>query len=282
MKNGSQWAAIDTTLIESVLSWISTFQHTMVSVSAIPPTVKIWQPLAFVHLHSAGMLCEKAVEVEAIYDGSRQSLDTCWSYVTGSIFAATAFLEALINETFVRAVIRAKGEPEASLKNLSPDIIASMAQAWGKGIVWSKELLLPQFLTQQYSKPPERWSILDKYQLALYLADKPPYEKPFEKTGKLWKDAVCLKELRNYLTHYEPETVSFSANDDPYEAETKRRTKLLRGLLKRNLQSTIYGEGSVLSFLGSECARWAVDTSTTLAKEFRDKMALDPASIPGL
>ena len=254
----------------------------MVTASALPPTVSIWQPLAFVHLHSARMLCEKAVEVEASYDDSQQSLYAYWDYVTGSVFAATAFLEALINETFVRAVMRVKSEPEDALVNLSPDIVASMAQAWEKGVDWSKEQSLRQFVTREDSRPPVWWYILDKYQLALYLADNSPYNKPFKKKGSLWKNIACLKELRNSLTHHEPETVSFPPYGDPYEAETERTTKLLRGLLKRNLRSALYGEGSILSFLGSECASWAVDSSTTLAKEFRDKMALNPASIPGL
>lgn len=252
--------------------------------AVVAPTVSIWQPLAFVHLHSARMLCEKAVEVEATYDDSEQSLYTYWDYVTGSIFAATAFLEALINETFVRAVIREKGEPENALTNLSSNVITSMAKAWGKGINWNNEPSLRQFLTKYYPKDklPEGWYILDKYQLALYFADKPPYQKPFDKTGKVWKEVVCLKELRNHLTHHKPETISFPPGGDPYKAETERTRKLLRGLLKRNLRSPLYGQGSVLSFLGSECARWAFDSSTILAKEFRDKMPLDPSSIQGL
>ena len=251
---------------------------------AFAPTVSIWQPLAFVHLHSARMLCEKAVDIEASYDGSQQSLYTYWDDVTGSIFASTAFLEALINETFVRAIKRAKGEPEDAVKNFSNNTVASMAQAWRQGIDWSNEPSLPQFLTQKYSKPPAQshWYVLDKYQLALYLADKAPYKKPLEKTGNVWQDVRCLTKLRNSLTHHEPETVSFPPNADPYDAETERTTQLLRGLLKRNLRSPLYGEGSILSFLGSACGNWAVDSSSTLAKEFRDKMALNPESIPGL
>ena len=178
--------------------------------------------------------------------------------------------------------MRTKGEAEDSLNNLSSATITSMAQAWSKGVDWNKDHSLLQFVTKQDSRPVEKWYILNKYQVALYFADKSPYRKPFDKTEKLWEDVACLKELRNYLTHHEAETVSFSANRDPYEAETTRRTELLQGLFKRNLRTSLYGEGSVLSFLGSECASWAVDSSVTLAKEFRDKMILAPASIPGL
>jgi hypothetical protein len=262
------------------------FLQTMATASAIPPTVNIWQPLAFVHLHSARMLCEKAVEVEASYDDSQLSLYTYWAHVTGSIFAATAFLEALINETFVMAVKRTKGEKDDALQNLDPIVIASLALAWEKGIAvnWNCEPSLRQFLTRNYSKDtlPERWYILNKYQLALYLADKPPYTKFFEKTGKFWEDLVCLKDLRNSLTHHAPEIISFPPSGDPYEAETQRTTTLLRDLLKRNLTSGLYGRGSILSFLGSKCANWALELSTALGREFRDRMTLDPASIPGL
>lgn len=42
---------------------------------ALPVTVIIWQPFAHIHFHSACVLCKKAVEVEALHDGSQQSRD---------------------------------------------------------------------------------------------------------------------------------------------------------------------------------------------------------------
>ncbi len=250
---------------------------------ALAPTIAIWQPLAFVHLHSARMLCERAIEVEASYDDSRQSLYTYWDYVIGSIFASASFQEAVINETFLRAVKHAKGEPlDNFLQKLPAAATVSMAQAWENGVDWSNEPLLRQFLTSKDSRLPTWWSVLDKYQLALYFANKPHYEKLFDKTGKFWEDLVCLKKLRNSLTHHAPEIISFPPSGDPYEAETQRTTTLLRDLLERNLTSGLYGRGSILSFLGSKCANWAVELSTALVREFRDRMTLDPASIPGL
>lgn len=164
----------------------------------------------------------------------------------------------------------------------SPAATASMAKAWENGVDWSNEPSLPPFLTRKYSGRPAWWSVLDKYQLALYFAYKPCYEKLFDKTGKFWEDLVCLKELRNSLTHHTAEIISFPPNGDPYEAETQRTTTLLRNLLKRNLASALYGRGSILSFLGSKCANWAVELSTALVREFRDRMMPDPASVPGL
>ena len=206
---------------------------------AIAPTVSIWQPLAFVHLHSARMLCEKATEVEASYDDSEQSLYACWAYVCGSVFAATAFLEALINETFVRAVMRAKGEPENAFETLSPDIVASMAQAWRQGIDWSNEPSLLQFLTRTYSKPPAQshWYVLDKYQLALYLADKAPYKKPFEETGKVWQEVRCLTKLRNSLTHHTAETIAFPPNGDPVRSRNRANEEIAEGIAQTQLKN---------------------------------------------
>ena len=205
---------------------------------AFAPTVSIWQPLAFVHLHSARMLCEKAVDVEASYDGSQQSLYTYWDYVTGSIFASTAFLEALINETFVRAIKRAKGEPEDAVKNFSNNTVASMAQAWRQGIDWSNEPSLLPFLTQKYSKPPAQshWYVLDKYQLALYLAEKAPYKKPLEKTGNVWQDVRCLTKLRNSLTHHEPENRFFSTECQILTSRNRTNDATVEGITQTQLK----------------------------------------------
>jgi hypothetical protein len=255
------------------------FLRAMVSIDVIPPTVSIWQPLAFVHLGSARFLCNKAVEFEAKYDGSQQDLHPYWACVTGSIFASASFQEAVINETFLRAVNHARGEPDNFFQKLPPAATASMAKAWENGVDWGNEPLLRQFLTSKDSRLPTWWSVLDKYQLALYFANKPYYEKLFDKTGKFWEDLVCLKELRNSLTHHAPEIISFPPNGDPYEAETQRTTTLLRDLLKRDLTSALYGRGSILSFLGSKCANWAVELSTALVREFGDRMAVNPASI---
>ena len=255
--------------------------------AAFPPTVTIWQPVAFIHLQSARLLRDEAAEFESMHDGSLEKLHQYWACVTSSIFASAAFLEALINETFLRTVAAAKGKPlDNTLQKVSPTAIASMAQAWQNGVGWNNEPDLLQFLTSKKSSLKshhrERWYFLDKYQLALYFVEKPSFKRMFDKTGKFWEDLSCLKELRNSLTHHAAETVSFPPSGDPYEAETQRTTTLLRNLLKRNLTSGLYGRGSILSFLGSKSANWAVDLSTTLAREFRDRMPLDPARIPGL
>lgn len=255
---------------------------------ALDPTPKIWQPLAHFHLYSARVLCKKAVEVEALYDGSQQSrealTDEYMGGVTGSIFTAVAFLEALINETFLRAVADSKGSPlDDVLQKLPSDSIASIASAWENGIDWGNEPSLRQFLTDKYSNPPLTWWILDKYQLALYLADKPSYSKPFKKGEKLLKNIALLKVLRNSLMHPTPEWIAFPPKRDPYEAETKKTTNLLRELEKRKFTNALYpGQGSIFTLLGSKCASWAVSSSMTLAKEFRDRMPLDLSSIVGL
>ena len=253
---------------------------------ALPVTPVIWQPFAHIHFHSARVLYEKVIEVEARYDGSQQSKealkDEYLGYVTGTILTAVAFLEALINETFLRAVKRTKGEPDDVLEKLSPHVIASMAHAWRYNVTWSKEQLLLQF-TKKDNRCPEAWYILNKYQLALYFADKPPYQKPFVKNGNFWQDIALLKDLRNALTHYKPESIEFPPTGDPYKAETDKITALLQGLNKYNFTNPFYpGQGSLLTLLGSKCASWAIILSSTLAKELRDRMPLDLSNITGL
>lgn len=255
---------------------------------ALAPTVKIWQPFAHVHLHSARVLCEKTVEVEALHDSSQQAseglTDEYMAYATGSIFASVAFLEASINETFLRALGYTKGEPHnGTLKKLHPDIITSMANAWKIGTDWGNEPSLRQFLRDPRKNLPERWFILDKYQLALYLADKPPFNKPFDKKGKLWVDATLLIDLRNYLTHHKPEWIAFPPENEPYKAEKDETTRLLRELRQRSFTNALHpGQGSIFTLLGSKSSSWAVSSSITFVKEFKDKMPLDLSNSLGL
>ena len=215
---------------------------------AFPVTPVIWQPFAQFHFYSARVLYEKVIEVEARYGGSQQSKealkDEYLGYVTGTILTAVAFLEALINETFLRAVKRTKGEPDAVLLKLSPNVIASMAHAWKYNVNWSKEQLLLQFLKKN-KKCPEAWYILNKYQLALYFVDKTPYQKPFVKNGNFWQDIELLQELRNALIHYKPESIAFPPTGDPYKAETTRITELLQGLNKLK----VYAILSIIGFI---------------------------------
>jgi hypothetical protein len=255
---------------------------------ALAPTVKIWQPFAPFHLHSARVLCEKAIEIEDLLDGSKQSLealkDEHMAYVTGSIFAVVAFLEALINETFLNAAGFTKGDlHNRVLQKLAPVVITSMAHAWEFGTDWSSEPSFRQFLEYVRRNLPERWFVLDKYQLALYLADKYPYSKPFDTKGQLWGDMTLLIDLRNYLTHHKPEWIAFSPEAEPYTAEKDQTTRLLRELGKRNFANPLYpGQGSIVNLLGSKCASWSVSSSITFVKEFKDKMPLDLSSIPEL
>jgi hypothetical protein len=235
--------------------------------TAVSPTVRIWQPLAHIHFHSARFLCKKAFEVEALHNGSPQSsaalTNEYMAYVTGSIFTAVAFLEALINETFARPVGCAKGDPpDGVLRKLPSTVVKSMACVWENGVDWDNESSLHRFLTDRPNrqKPPratERWYILDKFQLALYLADRSPYSKPFMKDSLLWADITLLKDLRNSLTHHRPEWVASRPGADPYKAEKEETTRLLRALRKRECTNALYpGESSIITVLGAKCASW--------------------------
>jgi hypothetical protein len=243
------------------------------------PTVKIWQPLAHIHLHSAHILSEKTVEVESRHDSSQQPsealTDEYMAYATGTIFVSVAFLKALGYK---------KRDPQnGTLKKLHPKVITAMANAWEIGTDWGNEPSLRQFLRDPRKNLPERWFILDKYQLALYLADDPPYSKLFDKKGKLWEDVTLLVDLRNYLTHHKPEWIAFPPEEEPYKAEKDETTRLLRELRNRGFTNALYpGEGSIFTLLGSKSSCWAVSTSVTFVKEFRDKMPLDLSSLTGL
>lgn len=142
------------------------------------------------------------------------------NYAIGTVFAASAWLEAEINEFFDAAVdcmpmdARKRGckrgvmpdevKPKGYLKSLSPDVVKSLAQMWlqkKKIESWEDFPCLSTYLENEkryYSRPkrdyrdgvkdwPTSWPISDKCQLALFLNqkyDNQPFYRDVE-TG--WK-----------------------------------------------------------------------------------------------
>ncbi|MDB4873342.1 MAG: uncharacterized protein JWL97_4346 [Gemmatimonadales bacterium] len=92
------------------------------------------------------------------------------SYASSCIMAATASLEAFINEMFIA--------PNCGLRSQMPDF---EVEFWGKNGI-------------------EQEKILKKYQLALIKLNK----EQFDKKSLLYQDATALIELRNALVHYKP------------------------------------------------------------------------------
>jgi hypothetical protein len=154
------------------------------------------------------------------------------AYVTGGIISAVAALESSINELFLEAADRnphtLPGVPEA--------VLSRMAGLW------------PHI---------ERNALLDKYQVALTLADKPRLDRGDAE----YQHATSVVKLRDALVHYKPEW------DDEAEVHAQ---------LEKRLQSKFSGNpfappGSLWFphvCLGSGCAKWCVKVVTDFSGEF--------------
>jgi hypothetical protein len=145
--------------------------------------------LSISHIQSAALLARLVAKIESTYiERSEEFFFQHRTYVIAAIFFSVSFLEATINELF--ADIADNGEKATQL---DPNTKILMANMW--------KLDIPR---------TARFSILEKFQIALTLASK----EMFEKGKSPYQDAALLITLRNSLVHYEPEwaVTTFSEN----------------------------------------------------------------------
>ena len=276
-----------------------------------------WELISYGHIHCARFFSGKAMQMEKEYGNSGEPLDRLEhfkrslehrAYVIGSIFSAAAFFDAIINELFREADRRTKGEyapqqdllrqflpPDAVIQDplepLSSDVIDSMAYVWSLNKIKSDDYTgLYETLnypgTEKDSRP-RNWAVLDKFQLALYLAGQHTRTINFDKEDPLRKDVELLINLRHYLMHYSPEWIGFRPHDQTYETQqdkTTKTTQWINELRKKNFRNAFYpGKngaivgsnilvGSVSSLLGANCAEWAAEASLNFVCEFARRM----------
>lgn len=196
------------------------------------------------HLRAAAKFARLSAEVEKSYSG--QFDDELFSdhrgYVTGSVVTAVSFLEATINELFSDAM---EGTSE-QVKQLDADTLTLMTNIWK----------LPK---------TESFSILDKYQLALSLARKEPFEK-----GKLpYQHVQLLINLRNTLVHYKPGWVSKDKGLHKWEGQLQAVGFSLNPMMPHN---PFFPDQCI----SHGCAKWAVICSLGFARDFYSRMGLTP------
>ncbi len=122
------------------------------------------------------------------------------AYVTGCIFSVASFLEAQINEIFTDAA----DDQRDKIHKLG-DRIYLFAEMWKLGI----------------PRTPS-YSILEKYEIALALAEK----EPLDHGGVVYQDVKLVIRLRNALIHYEPVS-STSTAESSQRLEQKFQSKFL-------------------------------------------------------
>ena len=205
------------------------------------------------HIQSAALFARHAYGIEQNYNGvfSDKLFFQYRAYVTGSILSSVFFLEAAINELFADTV-----ETNSEIvKKLNPATTQLMAAMW--------KLEVPRIAN---------FKILQKYQIALTLAQKPI----FEPGAPLYQDVNLLVKLRNDLVHFKPEWIKLPSSDDFGPDDIHRYEKMLCGKFSPNPLASQGNPYYPDKCLGHGCAEWAVNSVVKFTDEFFSKMDLIP------
>jgi hypothetical protein len=212
------------------------------------PLTKLRNYHSHFHVYSAFFFAKASSNIEQEYGSANvvpfDRIAEHRANVTGAVFAATAFLEATINELFADAA----DEHPNNIWQLGFEVLTRLAS------LWEVEYF------ERYAR------LMEKFQTALKMAGK----EQFNTGERHYQDVKLVIELRNTLTHYKPET-TFSNSMD-----TNKLEKSLRG--KFPINPLVPNEVPFFpdKCLGYGCAKWACESSLAFADEFFSRMGLTP------
>lgn len=181
--------------------------------------------------------------------------------VVGAVLAATAFLEASINELFYAA-----GDTNVAHPSLDETTRKSFDALWS---------------VDGFRRSAR---VLEKFEVALQLAGS----VPLAKGSKPYQDARLLVDLRNALVHYVPSTFVIEAGASQDESLDEFGKKF-RGKFEENPWRAKYlvissgsepnpAEAEYPFFpercLGSGCAIWASQSALEFADEFFQRLGI--------
>jgi hypothetical protein len=214
-------------------------------------TVRMWSPFSRHYIQAAVKLARLSGDLETTHkaQSSPELLVEHRAYVMASVLTAVAFLEATINELFAQAA-------DGSLSGVNTDATGLMANMWGL-----------------MGHGRRMMGTLDKYQLALILAKK----QPFDKGGLPYQDVQLVIDLRNTLVHYVPQWAT-AGTDADLDAALNRVGKSLR--TKKFTLNPFAAKGNPFfpdKCLSHGCAKWAVHSSVKFADEFFSRLGLSPS-----
>jgi len=214
----------------------------------LPVTISYRWVLSPHYLWGATRLATKADEIEqrgpnrepAIFNEHR-------NFVTGAIFSAVAFLEAVVNECLKDIV---DGQPSYSTV-INDDIRRCMAAVWD--------------LTEDENR--STFKVLEKYELVLRCCGK----DDFKEGAQPYQDANFVIRLRNKLMHYKTATHNVGDEEDKFSRGLSAR--FVGNRLLADLENVVFFPDLCLS---SGCAQWAVQSVKNLADEFFQRLGVSP------
>lgn len=208
------------------------------------------------HIQSAALFSRLSFNIEK--NGGKVSSelsDEHWAYVTGAIFFAVSFLEATINELFADIADDTMVKIDSNLWQLEHKAISRLANFW-----------------KIASQGKRHYSIIEKYQIALILTDKPK----FDTDKNPYQDVSYLVKLRNALMHYKPEWIPHLSETNRNEVDQHKFEKMLKVKFKENPMAGVGNPFFPDKCLGHGCAEWAVISSINFVDEFFSRLGLTP------
>jgi hypothetical protein len=170
-----------------------------------------------------------------------------------AVYFAVAFLDALINEIFTDASEGLPG-PNREFDHLAPNVVKDLGMNWNSQLSW---------------KP-----ILEKFQVALAVAQKPPLPSG---GGSTYENAKLLIDLRNALVHYQPETMTAYSQIASQPVTIHKFERKLRQ--KKVAPNPLMSSGNAFfpdRCLGHGCAKWAVTSSIKFSNQFFTHLGMPP------
>lgn len=163
------------------------------------------------------------------------------SYVISGVIASAAFVEAAINEVF-------------------QDVLDG--HDW-HGKLDSKTSTALSLLWEMTGEGKSGFTAIEKYDLALGLADRPR----FDKSRAPYQDVKLIFEIRNWLMHYRPKNLTQSRPD-----------KLARGLagkFKLNIMYPGVNPDFPDRMLSAGCVAWANASAFAFVNQFSSELSLN-------
>lgn len=206
---------------------------------------------ALVHLQSAAFFARRCSEFDKADLDVQANNPQVSAYATGAVISSFSFLEAQINQVFLKA----------------SRINAGGLRSWLDGLDNEKVKFLGEIWDTKTLKVAESASVLDKYNLALRFLGKQTFEN--EKGQDPYQSANLLRKLRNALVHTKPEPQQIAP---PVAGEMEKRYRNL--FPESELFSRTHNAYWPDKCLGYGCAQWSVSTALAFADEFFNRLEI--------
>lgn len=195
-----------------------------------------------------------------------KAIEEHMGHVVGALFSSIAFLEATINEIFIRCVNKTNMYPNMTdkQKEIMGEYWKEINSNWKKNQDKYRDI---RKILEKVEKPIKGNRILpptliNKYKVALIITSKESYNGD----NSIYKNINLVRNLRNSITHYVP------------DFENKKIQIMVADLKNKHFQlNNLIGNKSIYTFfphkcLSYSCAEWAYNSCIDFVNDFYNRM----------